>query len=139
MNAEIGAGDRVIAISRDDDTIVVSNKQPSIDEARYAQGRGSKGAERTLILGWNDRVPLIMRELDTYVTSGSELVSWRTSSVRSASLIWSRTDAESDVFVCFGDSTNRAVLESLQIHGFHHVLVVSYSERFSAQEATLAR
>ena len=137
MITPIHPGDKVIAVSKDDDTIIVSNRLPTINESAI-QLAGPEGTapERTLILGWNDRVPLIIRELDSYVAPGSEVivVADVIGAQRELNVEAQLLKKQKCSFV-FGDSTNRAVLEGLDIHGFHHVLVVSYSERFAAQEA----
>ncbi|MFN8392827.1 MAG: potassium transporter TrkA [Bdellovibrionota bacterium] len=133
----IVSGDRVIAISEDDDTVTVAQTRGEIDISAIRSGAPQpKKPERILILGWNDRVPLVLQELDTYVAPGSEVVVVADviGAKRELDLGASGIKNQTYSFV-FGDSTNREVLESLDVHGFHHILVVSYSERFDVQEA----
>lgn len=133
----IRSGDKIIAITKDDDTLVVGKTVPSVDNAAFGNGKAEKPApERTLILGWNQRVPLIIRELDNYVAPGSEVVVVADAIGAQRELGLQTSSLKNQKFIFhFGDSTHRAVLDALQIHSFHHVLVVSYSERFTAQEA----
>ncbi len=68
-------GDQVIAISEDDDTVVLSNKTDykiSVD-AFHRDAEKEPVIERTLILGWNQKGKRIIEELDNYVANGSEV------------------------------------------------------------------
>ncbi len=69
MDAVVGAQDQVIAISADDDTVVVSKAPAPIEADAIASDVAAKvpQPEHTLILGWNDTAPLILRELSAYV------------------------------------------------------------------------
>src|SRR5262249_20658000 len=65
MDRRFEAGDQVIAISAADDTVRLSGiSQPPIDTAAIeARGPAAPVPERTLILGWNWRVPSLISEL----------------------------------------------------------------------------
>src|SRR6476469_8720314 len=68
LDTRIEAGDRLIVISEDDDTIRLRGAQniaidPSVIELREP---AIPTPERTLILGWNWRGPAIINELDHY-------------------------------------------------------------------------
>ena len=72
MDTVIAAGDHVIVISQDDDTVRLAVDAPSVDEtAIRTTARTEPAPERTLVLGWNRRAATIIRELDGYVASGS--------------------------------------------------------------------
>ena len=67
-------GDQVIAISADDDTIVLNGEiVPGQAAATAAEPPLELKIERTLVVGWNSMGPLILRELDRYVASGSSV------------------------------------------------------------------
>ena len=137
MITPIRSGDKVIAISQDDDTIVITDRKPAIAEDIIQKAQEHEPSpERTLILGWNDRVPLVIRELDNYVAKGSEVVVVADviGAQRELGLELRALSKQKCTFI-FGDSTSRAVLEELQVHSYHHVLVVAYSERYSPQDA----
>ena len=73
--SHISADDEIVLIAEDDSAIHLSEPQaPEIDARaiRKPQSREPR-PERTLILGWNDRAPTIVAELDNYVRSGSEV------------------------------------------------------------------
>ena len=73
MDTPIQAGDRLVVIAEDDDTTRLSGLTAlRIDEGAIARDVPEPPApERTLILGWNWRAPVIMKELDNYVAPGS--------------------------------------------------------------------
>lgn len=70
----IGAGDRIILISEDDDTAVPADASSCVDEDAIVTARsGAPEAERLLLLGWNRRAPLVVEQLDRFVGPGSTL------------------------------------------------------------------
>src|SRR5665811_1091715 len=72
MDTVIGAEDRIIAISEDDDTVVMHSLddwKPGNEPARTPDA--PQKPERTLVLGWNQMGPRIIQELDKYVAPGS--------------------------------------------------------------------
>jgi voltage-gated potassium channel Kch len=75
MDTTYEVGDKVIAITADDDTIVLSGKT-NLDISNNAivnLTSNESTPEKTLILGWNHQASTIIRELDKYVPKGSEL------------------------------------------------------------------
>ena len=68
--------DEIIAISEDDDTIVL-NSSPSANTLPQHVGKESVEIQKdtkTLILGWNLNGIKIIQELDNYTTNNSEIV-----------------------------------------------------------------
>ncbi len=76
MDTLINDGERIIAISEDDDTVRLSGRTDyGLDLAAISSAQPTAEAlERTLVLGWNPAGDLIIRELDKYVAPGSELM-----------------------------------------------------------------
>jgi voltage-gated potassium channel Kch len=76
MDTILSKGDKILAISEDDDTIIFSGitdfniERENIVE-NYPQKKVLK--ERNLVLGWNQKGRTIIKELDNYVGSGSEV------------------------------------------------------------------
>jgi voltage-gated potassium channel Kch len=126
METPIAPGDRLLAISADDDTIVP--KPVSFDtseEAVLVPPRPRQRApERTLVLGWNRRGPLIATELDAYVAPGSRIVVAATpDDLASASI--PTDDLVNTTFVARpADPTKREALVALCAEGFDHVIVL---------------
>ncbi|CAF1473728.1 unnamed protein product [Adineta steineri] len=141
--------DKIIVIAEDDDKIILSSDNLSrstrsisastinhnINSPSQQMIRGTtKKVERNLILGWNNRAPLIAKELDTYVARGSEL-HILTDSDKVASFINEQLAIElieQQVFVYFGSVTNKYDLEKLSLFSYHYVIVLAKDE--SGQE-----
>jgi voltage-gated potassium channel Kch len=146
MDMVIQSGDRIIAVSEDDDTIKLSSligswdnldQRLSIDHsAIHNAPRTEPKAERTLILGWNARGAAIVLGLDSYVAPQSEVKVVADLSVTNdhieeiqANLKNQRITFQAD------DTTHRAVLNELAIHTFDQVIVLAYSDALGQQEA----
>jgi ion channel POLLUX/CASTOR len=73
MDYQLQQGDNVIAITEDDDRLVVSKEKPNILNAGAIVNMNSDkvAVERILVLGWNKRAMVIIREMDNYVAPGS--------------------------------------------------------------------
>jgi voltage-gated potassium channel Kch len=69
-------GDRLLVIAEDDSVLEnLSQVKVPIEEAVIVgTPRRPEPALQALILGWNDRGPTVVRELDAYASEGSELV-----------------------------------------------------------------
>lgn len=123
-------GDQVIAISEDDDTVVLSNKTDfKINETAFnRQPETEPKIERTLILGWNEKGLRIVEELDNYVAKGSEVLI-----VASDVPIHSDLDYLKSILkrqtITFqeGDINSRITLEELKTDNFDHIILLSYT------------
>ncbi len=137
MNSIIEEGDRVIAISEDDDTIILSGildyhidykaiqREPEIKQ---------REPENTLILGWNRRAPLIINELDKYVIKGSKLVLVTDLPYAERALLDLNYEIKNlEISFIFGDTTDRRVLDNLMIEQFHHIIVLSQTDMLDVQ------
>jgi voltage-gated potassium channel Kch len=138
MDALIQAGDKVIAISQDDDTVRLSDRgDPKIDPeaVRYAAEREQR-PERTLILGWNRQAPTIIIELDNYVAPGSQVMvvadypNGKTEIARDCSGVRNQS-----VAFYQADTTDRRTLDALGIQDYGHVITLSYRDSLEPQEA----
>ena len=134
MDTRIAAGDQMIAIAEDDDKLVLSGVTNfGIDESiMQPKPGGARMPENTLILGWNQRAPAILRELDNYVAPGS-----RTTVVANIADFESRAAQTKNQNVAFkeADTTDRQVLEALAVTGYNYIIVLSYSDDLDAQRA----
>jgi hypothetical protein len=120
-------GDQVIAISEDDDTVVLDGRLPTLDPAMViASPRQSlRHKERTLVLGASDRLHLVLTELDSYVSPGSETLVLGDGEALGAvdSMVLSLKNQTVDRQL--GDITNRNLLDNLDVPSFDHILVLS--------------
>ncbi|HLA55539.1 MAG TPA: hypothetical protein VK623_05545 [Flavobacterium sp.] len=138
MEYVLQSGDKVIAITEDDDTLIVNkNPQFTIDDSIIVNGESEHpGAERTLLLGWNGRAQIIIRELDNYVGAGSYI------KVVSAFGNYAGQVAEvanelKNIKIEFAhmDTTAKDVLDSLDVTGYNSVQVLCYKDDLEMQEA----
>jgi Trk K+ transport system NAD-binding subunit len=120
----IMAGDQVVAISRDDDTVILDGKQKKgLKELNgfLLKDIAVKGAERILVLGWNETGFRIVTELNSYVAKGSELVILNESPI----------DLDPMGYPNFvvaqvqGEITNRSNLENIHPETFDHIILMS--------------
>jgi len=138
MTTPIGDGDQIIAISEDDDTIVLSGQEDlEINEnaIRTAQSAQLK-PEHTLILGWNWRAPSIINELDHYVASGSTATAVADFADGEAQIRQHCTQIKNQT-VTFqrGDTTDRRTLDELLSGTCDHVILLPYSDTLDVQQA----
>jgi Trk K+ transport system NAD-binding subunit len=132
MDTRLAAGDRVIAISQDDDTVRLSGRREiEIDEDAIRTGQPLQRApERTLILGWNERAAAIVGELDAYVAPGSTALmvgdSDEVAHARAdAGRLGDHQLANLAVTLRRGDTTDRRMLDALEVETFDHIIVLS--------------
>lgn len=137
MDTRIQAGDQIIAISEDDDTVVLSGKTDLgiAPTAIRATEPVEASPERVLILGWNWRGPIIVGELDNYVAPGSAIT-----------IVAEGVD-EAEVMACCpgfenqtvgfqqGDITDRRVLNRLPFETIDHVILLAYSDTLDSEKA----
>jgi hypothetical protein len=93
--------------------------------------------ESTLILGWNNRGWSIISELDNYVASGSELmiVADNVSDINVRLPELNKQFKNLKVTANEGHITDRRLLESLNLGGFNHIILLCYVDSLSAEEA----
>jgi len=134
----IGADDRLILIAADDDAIRLreGDPPPIDDQSIIVCVPTPVTRERTLVLGWNHRVLQIARELDAYVAKGSTItvVTDDPVAVDGLELLRSELANQALQFV-HKSSSNRAVLDELDVASYQHVLVISPIDRYDAQRA----
>jgi voltage-gated potassium channel Kch len=124
------AGDQLVAISEDDDTLVLDGAPlapgtPSaFDEAAILDPpqRTAATPERTLVLGASRRLGRVLTELDAYVAAGSTTLVVGESEPPIEALGQLH---HMQVTTRVGDVTERATLDALDVTGFDHILVLS--------------
>ncbi len=144
MDTRIEKGDQVIAVSADDDTVVLSGKTDLgvNTDAIIKDGVIHESPEYILMLGWNERAPVIIRELDYYMAKGSHvLVAAPQEAVLKpdfAEELGLTALKHLDVTFKYSETTQRQALEALDLKRFKHGIVLSYSDRMDVQAADAA-
>ena len=138
MNTVLAAGDQLIAVSEDDDTVKLAvGIQTNVDTGAIRTGTPVPPApERTLILGWNARGNAMLSELDNYVAPGSQVLIVADGSSAEADVARFNQQARNQtVEFRAGNITDRPTLNSLDLSSFNHVILMSYSDSLKTQEA----
>lgn len=132
MDSVIEAGDQVVALSADDDTVRLSGLAcVPVNQAaiRSNQSASQPQPEKCLILGWNRSGATIVRELDHYVVKGSQV-----KVVADIEDIEQQLDAlkgaltNQTLSAQQGQTTDRDLLNELGIADYDHVVVLAYSD-----------
>lgn len=138
MDTVIGEEDQIIAISEDDDTIILSGRTDyEINEKAILKARKGKPAkENILILGWNWRGTIIINELDGYVAPKSKItIMADVESAKEQIAAYCQGVTNVSPKCMFGDTTDRQVLEGLPFKDFDNVILLSYSGFMDPQQA----
>jgi len=121
---EVSADDEIILIAEDDSAIHLSEDGDPESDAGAIRKPPSREPrpERTLILGWNDRAPTIVAELDHYVHSGSEVTVVTPDGAAPSSRFEELRNQNVTSHV--GDTTDRRTLDRLEVSSYDHVIVL---------------
>ncbi|MCF6364605.1 MAG: NAD-binding protein [Bacteroidales bacterium] len=130
MNTVLKEGDEILAITEDDDTIIlsgISDYKIENDAVIKTEAVSSVKKERNVILGWNKRAKIIIRELDEYVEKGSEI--HVISNIENSEEI--KTELEpilenQKIKFIHGDITRSAELQKNDITSYDNIIILSY-------------
>lgn len=138
MDTVIGATDQLIVISEDDDTIQLFGRADfdiAEETIQPVQGTVSQ-PERALILGWNKSAPAIINELDRYAAPGSQVMVVADYADGEAEIAAQCTALQNQTVIYqVGDSTDRRVLDALDVADYDHIITLSYSDQMEPQKA----
>jgi voltage-gated potassium channel Kch len=137
METMIVEGMKIIIIAEDDSEIEIKERGAPTELAGPPPPPPTAAPpERTLMLGWNRRGPMIALELSRYVAPGSLLT---------VAADTPELEADFEALVLAGDNlrvemkridtSRRAEIEALDPGSYDHVLVLGYSDHMAAQPA----
>ncbi len=126
----LGAGDQLIVIAHDDSTIRVTPAGTADPNAITGISLEERVPERTLILGSNSQLPLMLTELNQYVAPGSVVTVVSTHPVPELAEYPHLT-----VETRTGDTSDRRVLSALDLGFYDHALVLAYREHLDPEAA----
>lgn len=136
METPIKSGDSIVSIAADDDRIRL-NGNPNVNESAIVSPKSEKAQkERNLILGWNHKGEIIVREMDNYVAKGSELTV--VSELKETQEIVGQIANElKNLKITFqlGDTTDRKLLDSMELTSYQHIILLCYGDDMEIQEA----
>ncbi|HOZ31159.1 MAG TPA: hypothetical protein PLL66_09595 [Bacteroidales bacterium] len=131
-------GDKVIAITEDDDTMIISDKTNFniYEESIVHIEEQPKQPEKTLIIGWNNRGPILIKELDQYLKNGSYIKIVSDYEIEQ-SVLNTMSSSLKNITIDFiqAETTSKEVIDSLDVTSFDNVQVLCYNDRLPQQEA----
>ena len=137
MDHRFAPGDEAIVIAADAAAVRFDRHAPSIDASLlHEKSASAERPEKTLLLGWSSRAPIIIRELDNYVGAGSLMTV-----VADSPSIDGAIDAlrpmltRQELDFRRGDSSDRAAIESVNPEQYEHIIVLCYSDDLPVQKA----
>ncbi len=128
MTTKFKAGDSVIAISEDDDTVITNGKNNlNIKTNLFNREADNKEKiEKTLILGWNDKATRIIAELDNYVAKGSQVKIVADDDKLEYEVLRLQLELENQTLSSeIGDIADKTTLVNLHTETFDHIIVLS--------------
>lgn len=137
MDMKLKTRDQLIVISEDDDTMIPSNiKDFNINEGAIIETKSRENKkESTLILGWNDKGPTIIRELENYVAKGSQLFVMADTDAMVDELAEIREElTNQQLEYKIGNTTLLKNLEGLDIPKYDYIIILCYKD-VNIQEA----
>lgn len=138
METILQPGDRIIAISEDDDTIVANTvRQDRIDTEVILQAAVTEldSPEKTLILGWNDNAHLIIHEIDNYVPQES-ILTVVSDCVEDEDFQMALSQVVNQkIELLKGDPKDRSILDKLMVKNYDHVIILSNNSALDVQES----
>ncbi len=137
MDTIFEEGSNVIGITEDDDTLIIDNANYSVNEAVLQNlDLEEIKKENTLILEWNKKGPSILRELKNYVLEGSNItVVSDSDEVKDEVKELMTLESKLNVSFIQGDTTDRPLLDSLDVDKYTHIIVLSNTTKENIQAA----
>ena len=135
------AGDKAIGIAEDDSVFVLDRDPvPWARPADHPVMGLELARERTLIVGWSSNAQLIIKEVETHVSQGSELVILVDPEFHEAADVEAELAlagvAKQSVSLRFGSTISRPVLADVLSSGaFDHVMLLCERSKFGLDEA----
>lgn len=136
LETKITEDDALFIITRDDKSFALAPPHPVDKTAlRTDQAPRNEKPRKTLILGWNRRAPALLKELDYYVTEGSEVtVVADLDEPREISQVRPLLKHQR-LWFWRGDTTDFSTLEALDLWNYQHIIVLGYTEILGQQQA----
>ncbi len=127
MDRIFSAGEQIIAISEDDDTVIANGRGTASAPATFERtAEDGPEQETTLILGWNDIASRIIAELDNYVRGDSAVLV--VAGDREVDVAVTKLQGElANQKIAFveGDTAEKKTLLDINTRSFDHIIVLS--------------
>jgi voltage-gated potassium channel Kch len=126
-------GNRTLVVIAEDDSALVGQAAARTrpDPTHFGEPADmSERPTRALLIGWNARAPIVVREMDKYAPAGSSLTVVTTFGDPVVPALQNLA-----VTVAEGATTDRATLEQHVVGGLDQVIVLCYSDHLAPQAA----
>ncbi|MEN8251691.1 MAG: potassium transporter TrkA, partial [Bacteroidota bacterium] len=136
-DTEITPGTKVITISEDDDKVIYTGKNNEVNEEimRDTKAPGVHH-DNILILGWNHRANIIIRELASYSQSNASIQV--VASLKNLEKTIDKLNNEcenTNIVHKRANTADKHVLEGLDVKQYDHLIILSYQDKFDTQQA----
>jgi voltage-gated potassium channel Kch len=126
-------GDQTLIVVAEDDSALdgqqLSQTEPALNRLGTELGHGEHPT-RALLIGWNERAPIVVRELDHYAVPGSKLT---VLTALGDPVVPALPNLE--VEVVRGSTTDRTTLQQHVVDDLDQIIVLCYSEHLDTQAA----
>lgn len=131
--ADTVIGDQTLILVAEDDSALdgqqLSQTEPALNRLGTELGHGEHPT-RGLLIGWNERAPIVLRELDHYAVPGSRLTVLTALGEPEVPTL-----PNLQVEVVHGSTTDRATLERHVVDDLDQIIVLCYSQHLETQAA----
>lgn len=137
METKILEGDQLIVVAEDDDTTNITLHDHQIQETDILKANPEPASpKKILILGWNHRGSLIVKDLDNYMIKGSEIMIVAKTKTIEETISGLQPELK-NITIKFhhGDINDRSLLEYLNIFSYNNLILLCYSDDESPREA----
>ncbi len=138
MDTLIEDGDQIFSIAEDDNTIHLSPPCVDLIDSLTIVNKEevSEKVKKVLVLGWNRHADKILRELDNYLGTDSSILVIANHDLVKQDDSWGKTKlVKSQVLFRNGVTTERQMLDSLDLSNFNHIIILSYDDFLTRQVA----
>jgi len=132
----ITANDNLIVITRRSGGIKYATPSSIIKSSFSQLCEYKKIPQKTLVLGWNNKAPEIIRRLDQHFVKGSDITVFAQTADLEEKIEKIKTDLiNQSIKLIKGDIRNKLQLADVMNCEYHHVILLCYSEEYDMQSA----
>lgn len=126
MDTTLNEGDSIIAISEDDDALILNDSiNPTIKTHLFQNTEDPEiKEEKTLVLGWNKDAKTTIRELDDYVAKNSTVTVVHDDEIDISTFALKNQHLQ----IIKGKKTDKKTLENIHPESYDHIIVLSNFE-----------
>jgi Trk K+ transport system NAD-binding subunit len=133
----IERGTKLITISEDDDMVIFTGTNYDIQEELIVNNKvAGPSHDKILILGWNRRAKIIIRELASYAQSSSTItIVAELKNMEKGIDKLKEQCPNTKIEYIRANSADKLVLEELEMSEYDHMIILSYQDDYEIQQA----